>query len=45
VTEEQDKREDMAALVKGLVPDHHYGGPVGVEVWGDLQEAGAWFIA
>lgn len=35
----------MAALVKGVISNHHYGGLVAVEVWGELQEAGTWFVA
>lgn len=34
----------MAALLKGAVSDHCYGGPVTLEVWGELQEPGSWFI-
>lgn len=35
----------MAALAKGVVSDHHYGGPIAVEVGRELKEAGTWFIA
>lgn len=36
-----DKREDLTALEKGVLPDHHSDGPSLVEVRGELQEAGA----
>lgn len=35
----------MAAVMKGVVSDHHCGEPVTVEVWGKLQEAGTWLDA
>lgn len=35
----------MAALLKEVLPDHHYGGPLAGQVWGELQEAGTWFDA
>lgn len=35
----------MAALLKGVLPDHYYGGPLAGQVWGELQEAGTWFVA